>query len=1232
MQMRKRFLLFFALFPVIVFQAGCSLNSGRGWIQEDGYRWAELSPGFWGKTGFKKIEPGESNVRFSNDVSEELIAENQLLLNGSGVAAGDIDGDGLVDLYFASLAGPNKLYKNLGGFRFEDITDEAGVAHSGFRSTGVVFADVNGNGYPDLIVTSLDKHNSLYLNNGRGKFELKKDSGLGESKGSTTAALADINGDGYPDLYITNYKKKSAKDIFGLKNLTLQNITRKTGDQYELVPPYEEHFVLFPNENEPPDFREKGEKDELYMNNGDGTFSKISDLESHFLNSDGSERGLSSDWGLTAKFQDINGDRRPDLYVSNDFWTPDKVWINRGEGVFKEMDPFSIRNFSFSSMAVDFSDINRDGYNDIFVTEMLSPVQERRLRQQISFDPFQSKVTDSEYQPLYSRNSLYLNRGDHTFAEIAWYAGLAATEWSWATRFLDVDLDGYEDLLINTGFSHDIQDLDAQRLLGQQMARTRGDFKGYVSEFPPLLLPNKALKNNGDLTFSDKSSEWGFDDEDVSHGMALADLDNDGDMDMVTNRFNNEATLYENTTTADRIAVRMKGEFSNTRGIGAKVKLTGGGVFQEKEVTAGGDYLSSSEPIIVFSAEKRNNHELIVRWPCGKKSTIDDVKTNRVYEIFESGAESVPEGKEENEFAKSNIYFEDVSDRIDHLHEATEFNDFNFQPLIPMRLSRTGPGITWFDMNNSGFDDLILTSGVEERLTVHENNRDGSFTSLQLDIVQEKTESALSFVLAWSESEFKRLVKGFSDPGKNTSNISELKLYKLSDNNIIESDSIKTGNSVIGTMSAADYDGNGYPDLFVGGSYVPGRYPENASSNLYINEAGTFRPDKKNSETFNGVGLVTGSVFFDYDNDGDQDLLISTQWGSLKLFQNENSIFSEITDEVGLNRFKGWWNGIDIGDFNSDGLPDIVATNLGLNSPYQITSGKPLKMFYSDFNNDWVVDIIEAYYDQSKKAYVPRRMLNDFASIPEIVLRNVRSHQEFASSTLQEILGMDLDSVPSKEINTLEHTLFLNTGNGFTVRSLPDQSQFMIAHTPVVADFDNDGNEDIFLSQNFFGFPKHISRQDAGRGLILRGDGKGNFRSIPGQESRVRVYGEQRTATVSDFNHDGKVDLVVSQTEGVTKLFKNQSPDTGISVTLMGPGSNKDGIGSNIRLMYDDGSKGPRRYILAGSGGRSQNSFKQILGVQSTPSELEVLWFDGTKQIIPVTEDRVHYKIEYSEK
>lgn len=447
-------LLFALLIMISLLFLSCSKTGDHQWHGETDYRWAELSPGWMGKDGFEKLHPTTTGIEFRNDLSRSAIAKNRHYLNGSGVAVADINGNGFMDIYFASLEGPNKLYKNRGNFKFEDITDKAGVAHNGFNSTGVVFADVNGNGYPDLLITTLTGRNTLYINDGTGIFTEKDDSGLGESNGAKSMTLADITGNGLPDLYITNYRKISVKDLFTLDELSPANMYKMVDGELTVLPPFDEYYILKELDGRLVGL-EKGVKDELYINRGDDYFEKADD-RSYFFDQNGNELGLQGDWGLTAKFTDITGNGLPDLYVANDFWTPDRLWINRGDGTFKEMDENTIRSMSFSAMGVDFSDINRDGHIDFVVTEMLSLEHTRRMRQT------SQSLVNEDGRALNNQNSVYLNRGDNTFANIADYTGLDATEWSWSTIFMDVDLNGYEDLIVATGYLNDYLDMDTQ--------------------------------------------------------------------------------------------------------------------------------------------------------------------------------------------------------------------------------------------------------------------------------------------------------------------------------------------------------------------------------------------------------------------------------------------------------------------------------------------------------------------------------------------------------------------------------------------------------------------------------------------------------------------------------------------------------------------------------------------------------------------------------------------------
>lgn len=1197
----------------------CSPDNTLHWQEGQGYRWAELSPGYFGETGFLKKDASSTNINFTNHLSDELISENRNYLNGSGVAAADVDDDGLVDLYFAQLEGPNKLYKNMGGMEFKDITDQAGVAHEGYSSTGVAFSDVDGDGDPDLLVTSLTDSNELYINDGKGQFTLKEDSGLGPSLGSNTMALADIDSDGDLDLYISNYKLKTARDIFSAQELNYQNTVREQGDSLVVLPPYNEYYDIIKTDGK--SYRnEYGESDELYLNDGDGHFVKA-DNKKHFRMQGGEPMGLPRDWGLTARFQDINADGLPDLYVANDFWTPDRLWINQGEGIFRQMPDHMIRSMGYSAMGVDFSDINRDGNLDFFVSEMLSADHTRRTRQHSEYlDPINGV-------PQYNKNSLYLNRGDNTFAEIATYSGIEATEWSWATHFLDVDFDGYEDLVIATGHAYDYQDIDSQMEAGSEAGQSMGG-AGNIMKYPSLNLPNKIIHNNGNLTFVEKGKEWGFTESDISNGMTVADLDNDGDPDLATNQLRQQASVYENQSNAARIAVRLEGSTSNSRGIGAKITLSGAGVVQEKEIVSGGNYVSDLQPVAFFAANpENNNHQITVRWPDGRISQIDSVRANRIYVVEASSSQQKSPGNSSDTNSKGSEnapHFTDISKRISHSHHEDEYTDTNVQPMLPLKISEQGPGVSWIDYDRDGDDDLFITSGKGSSLALFRNEGSGQFSEINPEAISHTASGDQTTLLGWADSKGTNLVLGSANFEQGDPRVPSALHYQYSS----ERESIRRAGEIPGVLSttgplaAADIDADGDVDLFVGGSFKPANYPRDARSRIFLNEDGQFRLDRENSSTIGEIGLVSGAVFTDYDQDGDPDLLISRQWDSLVLFQNSNGTFRNVSSSVGLDDYKGWWNGVSTGDFNNDGRPDIVAANMGKNSVYQLSGPaeeqKPLKLFYSDLNMDGQVDIVDSYYSPELQAYVPRRKLYAFDSLPT-VLRFIDSHEQFANSSVSEIFRQDFSKIPSKEITTLQHTLFLNTGNGFTARTLPEYAQFSTAFHPAVADFDNDGNEDLFLSQNLFPFPTYIPRQDAGRGLLLLGDGTGNFEIKKGQETGIKVYGEQRAAAVSDFNRDGKTDLVVTQNEGATKLYKNQAEHAGIRIRLEGPSSNRDAVGSAVRLVFGDGSKGPLREIQSGSGYWAQRSYTQVLGYESNPVSVEVHWFDGSSQTVELS-------------
>ncbi len=530
-----------------------------------GYRCIPLRVPGGGHAGFTLLDPAQTGIDFTNTLSNENAAQNQIRLNGSGVALGDIDGDGWCDLFVCSIEGHLALYRNLGGWRFTNVTAAAGLDLPGNFSTGATLADVDGDGSLDLLVNGIGTGTRLFLNDGRGHFTEAMDSGLAHEYGAMTCALADIDGNGTLDLYVANYRTTTVRTTgFALLNV----------DGHRMIRPEDRgHLEITPAGR----VLENGEPHILYRNDGHGHFTPVPWTGGTFLDEDG--RPLSGpplDWGLTAAFRDLNGDGFPDLYVCNDFHSPDRIWINDGHGHFRALPTLAIRHTATFSMSVDFADVDRDGHDDILVSDMTSRRHGRRLMQIAGMAPNDIGIGQFADRPQLDRTVLQWNRGDGTYAEVAHYAGLEDSEWNWSVVFLDVDLDGFEDVLATTGHMFDTQDLDAQARIRALGPFPREKAPGKLLLLPSLREAKLAFRNRRDLTFEECGAAWGFNQVGVSHGMALADLDNDGDLDVVVNNLNGALGVYRNEASAPRVAVRLKGLPPNTRGIGARILVTGG--------------------------------------------------------------------------------------------------------------------------------------------------------------------------------------------------------------------------------------------------------------------------------------------------------------------------------------------------------------------------------------------------------------------------------------------------------------------------------------------------------------------------------------------------------------------------------------------------------------------------------------------------------------------------------
>jgi hypothetical protein len=1203
------------------------------WENGPGYRRAKLEPIGTGRDGFTLLPGEQTGVLFTNYLSEERALASQILPSGSGVAAGDVDGDGLCDLYFCSLKSGNHLFRNLGNWKFEDITEQAGVGCSNLDATGAALVDINGDGTLDLIVNSLGGGTHIFFNDGKAHFTEAKGV-LNPGMGGMSLALADYDGDGWLDLYVANYRLSSIGDQpearFSIRMVNGQMAVTSINGKPLTDPEWTNRFQFHIEDDGKGGAKfgkeELGEPDVLYHNLGNGNFKQVPWTDGAFLDEEGKPLTHPPfDWGLSVMFRDLNNDGKPDLYVCNDFRTLDRVWINQGQGRFRALERLAIRQIPLSSMAIDVADINRDGYDDLFVVDMLSREHRRRLVQRTDSRPEVLPLGAIDNRPQYSRNMLLLNRGDGTYAEIAQYAGVEASEWSWTPIFLDVDLDGYEDLLVANGFIRDNMNLDALEAMGR-----RGKGESLIQQrrlFPRLATPNTAFRNLGGLKFAEAGHQWGFDTPVISQGMCLADLDNDGDLDVVVNNLNSMAGIYRNDTAKPRVAVTLKGRSPNTHGIGAKIRVYGGAVpMQSQEIIAGGRYLSCDQAMRVFAAGSLTNHMRIeVDWPGGQRSVVKEVSANYIYEIEQAAAEPAPVPRPA---PPAQPLFQDVSSLLAHTHHEEPFDDFARQPTLPKRLSQLGPGVCWCDLNGDGWEDLAVASGKGGALAVFLNNKKGGFERAEGSVWNRPATRDQTSVLVWpQDSGSPGLLVGSASYEDGSAEGASVLGCDLATGML--RDLVMGAQDSVGPLALGDLDGDGNLDLFVGGRVLPGRYPQAASSRIFRTRAGKFVLDEANTKVLEHVGLVSGAIWSDLDGDGFPELILACEWGPIRIFHNDHGRLSETNVPLStpsnsldpqpskLSDLTGWWNGIMTGDLDGDGHLDIIASNWGQNSKYQSHRAAPLRLYFADFTQEGSLGLLEAYFEPGMGKYVPERRLDVVAQAMPFLRGRFSTYQAFAEAGIEEALGEHLAQAQKVEANCLESTLLLNRGQSFERRSLPAEAQLAPAFAVVVADFDGDGFEDLFLSQNFFAVEPETSRYDAGRGLLLKGDGRGGLQAMPGQQSGLLVYGEQRGAAAADFDGDGRIDLVVTQNAAPTRLFKNVRGKPGLRVRLKGPPGNPFGFGAQMRLKSGD-RFGPVREVHGGGGYWSQDSPVQVLTGGDGPLEVWVRWPGAKSFTVPV--------------
>lgn len=1194
------------------------------WQAFEGGRIKTLRVMAGGRTGFTLLESETTGVAFTNTLDEARAAANRVLLNGSGVALGDVDQDGRPDIFFASLQGRNVLYRNLGGWRFADITVSAGLRRDERCYRGATFADIDGDGAVDLLLAVHGVGVEVWLNSGQGKFTeatpATRTAGPGAPVAAMTLALADVDGNGSLDLYVANNRPDDIRDRGQVQ-------LRRVNGVLVVPPEFKDRLTVIDGQ-----VLEYGQPDQLYLNDGRGRFAPVSWTGGRFRTEDGQPLiGPPLDWGLTALFRDLNGDGFPDLYVCNDFWTPDRVWLNDGRGRFQAAPRLAFRLMCASSMGVDVADVDRDGRDDIFVVDMLSRDPRLRLRQSLAERPMPSPVGAIENRPPAMRNTLFHNRGDGTYAEVANYSGVAASDWSWSPVFLDVDLDGYEDLLIASGHARDVQDLDAQAVINSR----QHDWRGFASEterqkaftrelmehmrlYPPLELPVVAFRNRGDGRFDEVTTQWGTDRPGVHHAMATADLDGDGDLDLVVNNLGSAAGLYRNETAAPRVAVRLRGVAPNTHGIGAKVRLLGGTVTnQSQEMIAGGRYLAGGEPILVFAPGRpHGGMTLEVTWRSGRRTRVEQVLPDRLYELHENpSAPLLP--RTTPGASPGTPWFDDETSRLGHVHPETDYDDFARQPLLPWKLSRGGPGVAWFDLDGDGNEELIVGAGRGGRLGAWIVSTNTSFVPIppaDQAPVPDDTAGMLGWVSASGQRSLWVALSGYENPG----GPALLQCRVLHGRLAITNAGLPGLGAGAGALTAGDLDGDGDLDLFVGGAVAAGRYPETSPARIYRCSGERLEPDEANSRVLSEVGVINGATWSDLDGDGYPELILACEWGPVRVFRNHAGRLQEATTALGLEPLTGWWKGVATGDLDGDGRLDIVAANWGWNGCERASTTAPLRLYFGDILDRGAIDLIETETDPVSGVERPRRTLAALSAALPFQREQFPTVRAYSEAGADQVLGAHRNRLRSWTVRTLATTLFLNRGDHFEARELPGEAQWAPATSVLISDLDGDGREDVFLTQNFFATRPETPRLDAGRGLWMRGDGAGGLVPVNGTDSGLRVYGEQRGAAAADMDRDGRVDLIISQNGAATRVFHNRAARPGLRVRLRGPAGNPDGVGAVLRVRAA-GQWGPARAVQGGAGYASRDSSVVVLAPGPAgapgPDALEIRWPGGRRTV-----------------
>lgn len=1061
--------------------------------------------------GMELLDSKITGIDFNNEIKESKYFNHYFykqIYNGSGVAIGDINNDGLPDIFFGGNQVGDKLYLNKGDFQFEDITKKSKTGVKPGWTWGVTMADVNADGYLDIYVSrsgnSLDiekRRNLLYINNGDLTFtESAIAFGLADIGFSTQAVFFDMDNDGDLDMYQVNQPADK-------KLLLISKIKKEQLESF---------------------------KDRIYKNNN-GKFQDVSEEA-------GISRGFA--YGLSVNASDFNNDGFMDLYVANDDAEPDFMYYNNGNGTFTNVINEKLKHITNLSMGSDTGDINNDGFIDLFTTDM-TPEDHYRSKtnmRSMNSELFNNMIdAGAHYQ--YMTNTLQLNTGMNTFSDIANMAGVAFTDWSWASLLVDLDNDGLKDIIISNGIKKDVENSDYINILKKIDKKTTVEQLFELSKNTPSQpLSNYVYRNKGELGFEKMSENWGFNKPSFSNGMAYGDLDNDGDLDIVTNNIDSKAFVYKNNTTGNFLKIKLEGSDKNKFGFGAKAIIHHNKKLQllENIVTRG--FLSSVEPGLFFGLGKDKKIEKVeVIWPDGKVNYFENVTANKTIIAKYSSAELKSKKILNKKTLLTKIQAKDIG--LDYTHKENNFNEFEKEILLPHNISQNGPFSAVADVNKDGLEDVFIGGALGQEGVLFMQTNDGKFQkSSSQPWAKDKNSEDLEVLFFDANGDNNvdlYITSGGSEYLQGNKNLKDrLYINDGTGNFIKKENAIPNIFESTQTVKASDIDKDGDLDLFIGTRLISGKYTFPATSYILINEKGNFTKAPKNlAPDLENIGMVTDAVFSDIDNDGDEDLLIVGEWMKIVALENQNGTFKNNSKEFGISdNSRGIWWSITANDIDNDGDDDYIIGNLGRNNKFKATKEHPFKVYANDFDNNGTNDIVLAKY--YKNDYVPMRGKECSTQQMPFLSEKFKDYHSFASTKLIDILPKDkIKDAVMYEIENFESIVLINENGKLIRKALPIQAQVSPIKSSFVDDFNNDGFKDILVIGNHYGVEIETTRYDAGYGALFLGDGKNNFNFLDPTISGLHIPLDSRK--VQSIKIKNQKVLLITNNNNKLVLFKN---------------------------------------------------------------------------------------------